>query len=213
MRVLHTSDLHGYMVPGILKHEDFDIWIDTGDFFPNETRGIQAIETTYQNNWLNETTRLADKIVEWLAGKPAIICPGNHDYASLTNNINSRGGNAFEITPKGVTINGIKFSGFRHIPFIAGEWNGEIHDFDRVIKPTMVGNPDVLVTHAPPSGILDEYLGVNHGITGLTSVLAWSEHNIKTHFFGHIHGHGGETTTTMNIKFINGAQKIRHHEI
>ena len=42
MRALHTSDLHGEcrtLLVQLSSIEGLDLWIDTGDFFPNWSRG------------------------------------------------------------------------------------------------------------------------------------------------------------------------------
>ncbi len=53
MRFLHSSDLHGRW-QRLLPFEDFDVWIDSGDFFPNWTRGDRRVEAPYQTQWFNE---------------------------------------------------------------------------------------------------------------------------------------------------------------
>ena len=54
MKILHSSDLHGSYKELLMALEgDFDVWVDTGDFFPNKTRGDRNIETSFQNKWFS----------------------------------------------------------------------------------------------------------------------------------------------------------------
>ncbi len=48
---------------------------------------------------------------------------------------------------------------------------------------------DILVTHAPPAGILDQDGPVSHGCSDLTAAVAVLKP--KYHIFGHIHNHHG----------------------
>ena len=62
-----------------------------------------------------------------------------------------------------IEVCGLKWAGFRHIPAIAGEWAGEVDGYELVELTqkltAMDPQPDVLLTHCPPAGILstDEY--------------------------------------------------------
>ena len=211
MRILHSSDLHG-MWHKLFAHKDFDVWIDTGDFFPNETRG-KIGERSYQRNLFIETDA-AKYVTEWLDGRPLISIPGNHDYTDLTVILGIHGANVHKVTEEGVVVNGLRFSGFREVPWLAGEWIGEVFDFEEIVDNTMGSDPDVLVTHAPPSGIMDECPDKSvGGVSALTTMLTYHPHRIRAHFFGHIHEFGGQTMEEMGIKFINGATQVKLHNL
>ena len=246
MRILHTSDLHGRVdiLLNALSCADFDLWLDTGDFFPNKTRGEEYIETVFQKEWFEGTPEwisapgpgpkwsgAAPAITELLKGRPAVCVGGNHDYVSLAAILKAVGADAYEVTTKGIEAGGLKFAGFPHIPWIAGEWNNEIHDFRDLVDETFRSNPDVLVTHAPPAGILDVYHGESCGIESLMSNLCYTEHKIQAHFFGHVHESGGSNlgvgtqlrhglsltpapdSRISNMLFANGAGHAIVHEI
>jgi len=206
IRALHTSDLHGRYSLMLDCAEDFDLWIDTGDFFPNKTRGDVAVEPMYQRKWLG-WENLPGRLVEFLDGRPALTVAGNHDYTSLAHVLVAAGGDAHEVTPDGIEVAGIRFAGFREIPYIAGEWNGETQqsDFVQIVARTLDSVPVVLLTHAPPAGILDSVLTHPVGIRPLIDALCYQEHTVKTHLFGHIHEHGGKSVVEMGVRFVNGA--------
>jgi Icc-related predicted phosphoesterase len=200
------------MWQGLFAHRDFDVWIDTGDFFPNETRGGVG-EISYQRNHLIDTDT-ARYLTKWLDGRPLISIPGNHDYANLAVILDVFGALTHRVTEDGVMVGGLKFSGFREVPWLMGEWNGECYSFEEIVAKTIASNPDILVTHAPPSGILDECPDKSvGGVSALTTALTYQPHNIKAHFFGHIHEFGGQSVEEMGVRFINGATKVTLHNI
>lgn len=206
MRILHSSDLHG-LWDFLFQFEDFDIWIDSGDFFPNQTRGDLSVEVPFQRACLAE---YADRIKAWLGDRPLISVPGNHDFIDLVDELNPADG--YDLTRGPVEIGGETFAGFREIPYIAGEWAGEVHDFQDVIDRTFDADPTILVTHTPPSQILD-YSGHSYGCSALTGALSFRRHRIRHHFFGHIHQCGGMDEVQMGVHFYNGATYIRCIEI
>ena len=214
MRVLHTSDTHGNYkkVLKALEAGGFDVWIDTGDFFPNKTRGNAQIEVKFQTKWVGYKN-LGKRIVAALDGRPLVSVGGNHDYANLAQIVRDAGGTAYDMGDGAAVINGKTFAGFREIPWIMGEWNGETvnGDFGPIVEKALGANPDVLVTHAPPAGILDDKTH-GGGISPLTTALTWQPHNVIAHFFGHIHETQG-SVTEMGIRFINGAEKALTHTL
>lgn len=213
MKLLHTSDLHGAKEAyhALLGwKQPFDIWIDTGDFLPTAGRhkGIGGriwahAEEGYQARWLNFTD-LAKRLTDWLDGRPAILVPGNHDFVSLHAALLRAGAEAHLITPQGVNVAGLIWAGFREVNWIDGEWVGEVHDMHELIEKTFSTSPDILVTHAPPAGIL----ALDYGVVALTSALTWKPHKVKLHLFGHVHECGGQEREEMGIRFVNGAEHI-----
>ncbi len=207
MRILHSSDLHGNWKE-VLRFSNFDVWVDTGDFFPNKTRGHRAEEKRFQTRWfLNK--QIGPRLTEWLAGRPLVTVPGNHDYVHLAELMREAGARAYQATPQGVEVDGVEYAGFRQIPYIFGEWAGEKHqgDFRALVDDVFEVPPDVLVTHAGPADILtggDRYHG---GINALTSALSWRPHTIRAHLFGHDHEFGSQTREEVGVIFSNSATK------
>jgi Icc-related predicted phosphoesterase len=218
VKVLHSSDLHGGYKTLLVSHAntDFDIWIDTGDFFPNGARPFSGrpvegkSEVSYQTRWLQYGS-VHHRITAWLRGRPALIMPGNHDFISLAEALRKAGADARPITPSGVECLGLRWAGFREIPWIHGAWVGETFDFTQVINDTWATAPDVLVTHGPPAGILDEEAG--YGNPALTSALTHRPHRIQAHFFGHTHVNGGQTAHELGVLFVNGACTAKVHTL
>jgi len=59
---------------------------------------------------------------------------------------------------------------------------------------------DILITHSPPSGIMDEDGGVSHGCSDLLERVQHTRP--RFHIFGHIHNHNGIETIGKTC-FIN----------
>lgn len=216
-KILHTSDLHGAYHELLVQLEtipDLNIWVDTGDFFPNKTRGT-AVEAGYQQKWATNHTKIASRIAQIcnVRNISVISVSGNHDYVSLASLLHLNGMNAdsahdLSSPKKSVTVHGHKFAGFREIPYIDGEWKGEINlaAFRDIVNEAMSHNPDILVTHAPPGGILDNSsYGGAWGVPYITSYLMNNSHMVKLHMFGHVHGDGGKQVSEGGIQFSNAA--------
>lgn len=200
MKIGHFSDIHSDL--NLIGNEVPDIWVCTGDVFPNSTRGNREVEQAFQTAWF-ESNKSA--LVAKLQGAPLVSVAGNHDFVSLGTLLKGIGYEAYEIE-SGVdaTIQGVRFAGFPGIPFIYGEWNHELTRAELLFRVQQVfeNPPDVLVTHAPSSGILGND---NYGISGLTSALCYNEHAIKLHLFGHEHEYGGMMVEQLGVKFYNNA--------
>jgi len=212
MRVLHSSDLHGvrsrsYQLFWQLAGR-YDVWIDTGDMFPNVSRGDVDREVVYQ---LGYVCSVVDEMVAALDGRPLISVGGNHDYISLAEAIRKAGGTAYDVSEGPVTIGGKVFAGFPPAPWLAGEWNREVHSFSDIIAELERQRPDVLLTHSPPAGILDGTKKGEHcGITALAGFLAYGDHQITTHCFGHVHTQGQRVLRQGGICFSNAANGFNH---
>jgi len=215
MRILHTSDLHGNVHVNWPLLSRADVWLDTGDFFPNFGRPIKPLrEQVYQSRWFE--SKCYPILREWLGSTPLITVPGNHDFVSLGELLAIRGHTVHFVTPNGFEFGGLRFAGFREINVVTREWKGEA-DSDRLRDLTIqVANarPDVLVTHAPPAGIITTQLA-DYGITHLANYVSGylGECPVRHHFFGHSHIGGGEQETIGSTRFYNGACHAMIHDI
>jgi len=213
MRVLHSSDLHGDLELLLSYTDEFDLWIDTGNFLANSNHtNFAAVQPTaerqHQLHWCNHKG-VGQRITKWLDGRPAIICPGNQDFLPLHKVISHYGANTHLIKTAGIPVENKLWAGFREIPYLDGEWEGEIHDFDNLVEDVWFSMPDVLVTHAPPTGILSG----QWGIPRLATALKEQKHDIKHHFFGHNVAEGGMQTYIDGVWHYNGARHVRAHTI
>lgn len=226
LRILHSSDLHGDYKKLLTCTLDFDVWVDSGDFCPNYGRGPKtggviepAYERRYQYKWWGYKN-LGSRLANWLKGRPGIFVPGNHDFAPYAEMLRCPFGlpireNIHILTTTPVLVAGAKWSGFREITWIAGEWPGEVHDFRERIDAVFNEPPDILITHSPPYRILDYDPGWHRGwgIPALETALCYRKHNIKAHFFGHVHPQGGKTETHSGTTFFNGSERVMLHEV
>lgn len=224
LRVLHSSDLHGKYKRLLVDHADtdFDVWLDTGDFFDNKGRVLMGhdylinphAERTYQTKWWQRAD-LGRRFADWLGGRPAIICAGNHDFIHLANALaGSRVPNVHKITTSGVDVLGLRWAGFREINYIRGEWEGEAMPSELAsrVAQTLAARPDILVTHAPAHGVLDEVQG--YGIPSLTNALTYGTHAVRAHFFGHCHADAGRSVEAIpGVVSYNGATRAILREI
>ena len=222
MFIAHASDTHDR--PELITSigdVTCDIILLTGDILNNRGRingeGIQApLEYKYQERW---SRRQAKRWVPAFKGRDVIIVPGNHDFYNVERALLRYGhpkDNLHLITETNpcLTVQDVRFAGFRQIPWIAGEWMGEVHDTAAHVERAMSCDPEILVTHAPPGGILDKTNdGTGYGIPSLTTWLSYRPHSVRAHFFGHAHMQGGQDTEEMGIRFFNGACHMKVHEV
>lgn len=135
---------------------------------------------------------------QWFSGLPVahkLFVAGNHD---LPFELDPE--RALSLIPPGVEFlenNGITIRGIHFCGVVARPWL-----FEPVILPD---NIDILITHGPPLGILDE----NIGCPILQKVVRKAKP--AYHLFGHIHSEGGKCimngeTTYCNVSDYPGAK-------
>lgn len=210
MRIFHFSDSHGIYVNLVGVREaygDPDIWVCSGDFMRNFSRG-KAGESQKQ---LKQYGYDADKLRGIFRDDLILCVDGNHDFVPVDYGLRSIGLNAVIVNNDRLYMyKGVSFAGFPHIPYIVGEWKHEAES-DVLLEETKKAlslEPDVLVTHAPPNGILDRVGYSNCGNRALTSELNYG-YVPKLHLFGHIHEQGGKRVREMNCEFVNSATTLQ----
>ncbi len=201
-KILHLSDLHGNlkMIHRVIKRgESFDYIILSGDIAPTHVKymtigpnGFRLIdreaEAKHQSEWAKNSLRpLLDKVVH----KKSIALNGNHcffDYKNVVDYSLFKGSTTIE-------IDGLKFGLAVGIKPLNFEWHEELEEGD--FEQLLLGidrDIDVLITHSPPSGILDGTYGGEHigyqclyrnifGLSGLEPRFT----RLKAHLFGHAH--------------------------
>lgn len=225
MRILHSSDQHGRLdqLVAELHRPDYEVWVDTGDLLPTRSPWLPELEQAYQERYLTTTGAslgslghtLAEHITKALAGRPAVLVSGNHDFINAARVLCQAGANAHNVSTHGpITIDDVVFAGFREIPYIEGVWPGEAQDdhLERLVDEIVELSPHVLLTHAPPRGVLDSIQGssgarIKLGIDALDHGLCYAMPRLRLHCFGHIHEHGGRALVRDGITFSNAATR------
>ncbi|MDR5589353.1 metallophosphatase domain-containing protein [Christiangramia sp. SM2212] len=196
MRLVCLSDTHNFHHDVIIP--EGDILIHAGDCTDGGTR--------------NET----ENFLRWFSSQPhkfKILVPGNHDFyfekpkllEKVPSNINL-------LINEGLVIDGINFWGSPVTPGMENwafnkERGSQIKQFWDLIPL----ETDILITHTPPQGILDEISsGLKLGCEELEQTLKVVKP--KLHFFGHIH-HAAGSTKRLNTKFFNLSILDERHRI
>jgi len=193
MRLVAISDTHG-------RHDEVeelpkvDILIHAGDFM---NAGYHPAEISSFNRWMGKQ-KFAHRIV----------CAGNHDRFFEGSQFVAREflTNAIYLENSGVKVAGICMWGSPYTPefmkwaFMYRRGGPEAVRYWELIPR----NLDVLITHGPPFGILDQSVpgGEHLGCEELRRAV--EEKRPKVHIFGHIHG-GAGTMTNGVTRFINAA--------
>lgn len=145
---------------------------------------------------------------EWLAELPhrwKIVVPGNHEFFLESDPSRRRLiGNATMLIDESVKIMGLKIWGSPMTPLYGGAF-GRSADQDREkVYSEIPTDTNILVTHGPPYGILDQAPGSDFH-AGCRQLLA-AVRRIKPmlHVFGHAHA-GYGTFNTPETLFINAA--------
>lgn len=178
MRILHLSDTHGCHRQ-LKELPEVDVLIHSGDFTMagSETEAIDFM------NWLCD-----------LPYNHKIFICGNHDECLYGANIEGLDRNVHYLNNSGIEIEGFKFYG---VPMFMRDSRKRETFYSSIPEDT-----DILITHAPPFGIMDFDGRRNYGSEVLLQKV--SGMSLKLHLFGHIHNaHGIQEIN--GIIFSNGA--------
>ncbi len=173
MKILHLSDTHGWH-RRLRDLPEADIIVHTGDFC------------------MAGTEEEAMDFMEWFCDLPyeqKIFIAGNHDDCLYDSNIEGLDNNVHYLCNSGIDIEGVQFYG---IPIFMQDCLSNKQKANYSLIPN---DTDILITHAPPLGILDFDDGRNHGSEEL--LMKINALNLKVHLFGHIHSQFG-------LEIING---------
>ncbi len=196
MRIVCLSDTHNFHDQ--IEVPDGDILIHAGDATGRGT----VFEITQFAKWFTS-----------LPHKHKIFVAGNHDWLFETDNALARMlvSKVTYLQDSFVEIEGLKIYG--------SPWQPRFYDWafnlnrgaELAEKWKLIPlDTDILITHGPPNGILDEvprkYFVENTGCEELIKrVETLSEFgNLKLHIFGHIHcGYGQDEK--LGVKFVNAS--------
>ena len=189
-RIVCLSDTHNY-------HDR--IAVPSGDIL------IHAGDATGRG-----TAREIAAFNEWFAALPhrfKVFVAGNHDWLFETDNSAARkllDDSILYLQDSAIFIEGLKIYG--------APWQPRFYDWafnlnrgrEMAEKWSLIDkNTDVLITHGPPFGILDETpAGDRAGCEELRKTIA--RIRPRAHIFGHIH-HGYGTTEKFGVNFFNAS--------
>ncbi len=198
MKIALFSDTHA--LHGKISIPAADILIFAGDM----THCITARDVADFNDFLGS-----------LPHRHKIVIGGNHDHrlARYPQKAQSLLSAAVYLQDQSVVIAGIKIYGAPWQPLFneraCGAFalpRGKALQGKWAMIPADV---DILVTHTPPAGILDQHGPVSHGCSDLTAAVAAIKP--RYHIFGHIHSHhgmvkhGATSYINCNVQGENGA--------
>jgi Icc-related predicted phosphoesterase len=209
MKICHASDLHGDWSPLFEITNTPDVFVFTGDMHYNvPDNGFSRNHVDEAMGQIEDFGKLIHKLRKVIGKTPVVCVSGNHDYIELGKELASNGFNAIHVNTSAQTIPGteITVAGFPNVNYISGSWNHEsdIATMCNVANAALDSDPDWLITHTPPSGILG---GHHKGCDTITNRLAYSQNKLKAHMFGHVHESAG-THMEMGILFSNAATQI-----
>ena len=195
MRIISISDTHGL-------HDDLDI--PDGDVL------VHAGDMTSHG-------RLAQikGFNEWFGSFPhkyKIVISGNHDWGFQNQSKQAKEllTSCIYLQDESVEIEGVKFFGTPWQPdFYNWAFNLPRGKELKSIWENIPDETDVLITHSPPFGILDQVLsGESVGCEDLRNRI--DNLNLKAHIFGHIHESYG-TELIGDCQFANASTCNRRY--
>ena len=214
MKLTFISDTHTYMYDSYYKElrlPEGDILCFTGDIMSSGHNEGELIH-----------------FLKWFSKQPfkyKIFIAGNHDrflekYSALAKDIISdyRKDGVIYLKNSSVEIEGLKFYGTPHQPYFC-DWAFNVPDSNKLIDiyKQIPDDTDVLLTHCPPYGILDQSHRPNYsnptgeehlGSMELKLVLAEKCQfgcSPRVVAFGHIHGDGGKQLQIGDTLYINAS--------
>ncbi|MCB0331251.1 MAG: metallophosphatase domain-containing protein [Bdellovibrionales bacterium] len=189
MRLVCVSDTHSSADLDQLAVPDGDLLIHTGDL-----TGYGSLAQLEEFN-------------DWVGKQPhryKIVIAGNHDdelqadFAKAARILS----NCHYLQDSDVVIEGIKFYG---MPWHNDGWAFSLEsaaDIQQKLQAIPL-DTDVLLTHAPPKGVLDRTgKGSNAGLDGLLDRVLLIDPTL--HIFGHIHEGYGQFTKAGTL-FVNAS--------
>lgn len=192
MRLVVISDTHG-LHNRIPELPAGDVLIHAGDFMNS---GYDPEEIRSFNHWLGKQPF-----------EHRVVCGGNHDryFQNSPHQARALLSNAIYLENEGLTIDNVSFWGSPYTPeFMNWAFMYRRGPAARQYWDQIPYNLDVLITHGPPFGILDQSMpdGPHLGCEELFEAVKEKKPNI--HLFGHIHG-GVGTFENGVTRFVNAA--------
>jgi Icc-related predicted phosphoesterase len=202
MKIVAVSDTHQAYLEEMPKG---DILIHAGDFSllpknAHENRELMLNELTDLKAWF-------DKIRSNY--KYTILVPGNHDWIFEVDYEFAKDfmGETIVLNDDSITLDGIKIWGtpinleYRDWAFNRAAGKEILTHYNKIPKDT-----DILITHGPPLGILDQAQPLENSpeLGDIDLLNTVDRLNLKVHIFGHIHGSHG-TLKRNSTLFVNAS--------
>ncbi|MEW6130254.1 MAG: metallophosphatase domain-containing protein [Acidobacteriota bacterium] len=205
MRLVITSDCHGML--DRVQLPAGDMLIIAGDVFRNHS-GKADIDASFQ---LNDLASFDEYCAE-LPFKKILLIAGNHDWVfQIYKPAHTSLKHIIYLEDSGVEIAGIKFYGSPHQPWFF-DWAFNEPRGGAALRhywSLIPDDTDVLITHGPPLGILDQPFGRGEHAGCELLLKRVEEVNPRVHCFGHIHGSYGKRqiggTLFLNASLCNEA--------
>jgi len=161
--------------------------------------------------------------LRWLNSQPyehIVMVAGNHDFAFEhpdRKKLILEGMNRIHyLENEGTTISGLKIWGSPVTPWFC-DWAFNVNRGSAIKKiwDTIPENTDVLITHGPPMGILDQSVSGKTDHLGCEELAERIETVVlpKIHVFGHIHGGYGSKGRYHNASVVNEAYQVSNSPI
>lgn len=188
MRIVIISDTHGQQ--DVLPELSGDVLIHCGDLCGDDDgRDLPHVDAWFAEQDFPHRLAVA----------------GNHDF--LLQRLEQLGeptlAHATLLHDQSISIEGLKFYGAPWLPDLPG-WAYHLDDDERKAKWEMIPlDTDVLITHTPPAGILDQKGDEHLGCPYLRDRVF--EVRPRLHCFGHVHASFGEAVID-GVRFINASQ-------
>ena len=152
------------------------------------------------------TAEEVEDFLQWFARQPftyKVFIAGNHDLYFEENRLHTikkiMPENVHYLCNSGITIGGLKIWGSPVSPYFLGmAFNKHRGTEIKKVWNKIPAATDILITHTPPYGILDNETGCEQ----LTARIMQTPP--RCHIFGHIHGCNGAVKTTDTL-FVNAA--------
>jgi|SRR5581483_612319 len=192
MKLVALSDTHN-------QHNNIEV--------PNGDILVHAGDISYQGRFQEIAV-----FIKWFAAQPhpiKILVPGNHDFLFERDMPTARKlceeNKITLLVNEGATIRDLFVWGSPAVPFFMNwafnyQRGEDIKRFWNLIPSDI----DLLITHGPPKGILDEIDGQEVGCWDLLEEVL-NRIKPKVHLFGHIHKNGGLSLTIDGTTFYNVA--------
>ena len=221
MKITFISDTHTFMYDNNHK----ELILEKGD--------ILCFSGDIMSSGFNEGELI--HFLKWIAKQPfiyKIFIAGNHDRLLEDNPVLSeeiisqyQTDGVIYLKNSSFEYNGFKFYGTPYQPYFCG-WAYNISDSEKLINNyrCIPDDVDVLLTHCPPYGILDQSHKPNYlnptGEEHLGSIELKEVLETKSQFgvmprviaFGHIHGDGGKKIQIGDTLYINASLCDENYE-